>query len=326
MKHRTVVSGAIRFAVSAALILFLLHKVRFEELATALRGSHWWLFGLSTLILCARYLITGLRWQIILAAQGPRVPVARLVYWYFVSGFFNMFLPTVLGGDVVRIYQAGKSTGEMDRAAASVILERMIGFSGMIAITCVALCFLPPALRQPRIYVGVLGVVVCFTCALTVILNSVSCRWAAWTLRRLHLTTVAGKLEHGHARLRELTKERGALSYAFGLTLVVHSVGVFCVYLIGLALHTEVSFAYYCVAVPIIWLITMLPVSINGIGVREGGLVLFFANAGMSDADALLLSFLTFAQLVILGLLGGLLYSTQPFLSRANHKADSITT
>jgi len=320
MKHKSILSGAIRFAISAALICFLLRKVGLEELQTALRDSRWWLFGLSTLILGARYLISGFRWRIILSAQGSRVPVARLVYWYFVGGFFNMFLPTSLGGDAMRIYLAGKSMGRMARAAASVVVERMVGFAGMIAITCVALLFLPPTLRQPGIYFGVLGFVACFGVALFVILNRLTCHWTTWILKRLHLAGIADKIEQAHGRLRELSRERAALSNAFGLTLVFHFVGVFCTYLIGLALNTEVSFAFYCVALPIIWLITMLPVSINGIGVREGGFVLFFAAAGMSNADALLISFLTFAQLVILGVIGGVLYSAQPFFSRDNRK------
>jgi len=91
-------------------------------------------------------------------------------------------------------------------------------------------------------------------------------------------------------------------------------IGVICTYLVGLSLGLEVSLEYYFLSVPIIWLVTMLPISINGIGVREGGFVLFFTAVGVSTADALLLSLLTFAQLLLIGLLGGVLFVSGPLL------------
>jgi len=205
MRHKTpkvLLVKLTRLLVSATLIPLLLWRIDTKELETALRGSRWWLFGLSTLILAARYLISGFRRQIILASQGSTVPVARLVYWYFVGGFFDMFLPTSLGGDAMRIYQAGKSMNRMARDAASVVLERMVGFAGMIAITCVALLFLQPALRQPEIYFGVLGFVVSFGVATVVILNRMTCRWTTWIPKRLHLSTIADRIEQAHGRLR----------------------------------------------------------------------------------------------------------------------------
>jgi len=90
-------------------------------------------------------------------------------------------------------------------------------------------------------------------------------------------------------------------------------IGVICTYLVGLSLGLEVSLEYYFLSVPIIWLVTML-ISINGIGVREGGFVLFFTAVGVSTADALLLSLLTFAQLLLIGLLGGVLFVSGPLL------------
>ncbi|NQT37216.1 MAG: flippase-like domain-containing protein, partial [Planctomycetes bacterium] len=110
---------------------------------------------------------------------------------------------------------------------------------------------------------------------------------------------------------------------AFLISVVYQTVGIVCTYLVGLSLGLNVPLGYYFVSVPIIWLLTMLPIAINGIGVREGGFVLFFTAAGASTADALLLSFLTFAQLLLIGLFGGVLYLVYPWFSRSSQMVAS---
>ena len=132
----------------------------------------------------------------------------------------------------------------------------------------------------------------------------------------MRINKLGEAIAKGHQALWHLARRRRGLLYAFGVTILFHLIGVFCVYLTGSSLRLDVPFRFYCVAVPIIWTLTMLPVSINGIGVREGGFLLIFSTVGVTGPDAVLLSLLTFLQITVIGLLGGLVYLLDPWLRK----------
>jgi glycosyltransferase 2 family protein len=300
-----------RVAVSVLLIAWLLATIEVQNMLTTLSTSRCWLVAIAMGILSARMLLGGLRWQIILEAQNIKRSVLRLTGWYLVGSFFNMFLPTALGGDVARMYQAGKSTRKITDTVVSVMMERIIGCAGLVLLALIALS-LPGSALPEGIPAAVAASSVCFVLGLAVIFHPVTSRIAVALLHRLRMSKVGEAITTGHHGLWHLARRRRVLLNAFCVTIVFHLIGVFCVYLTGLSLRLDVPFRFYCVAVPIIWTLTMLPVSINGIGVREGGFLLMFGTAGVSGADAVLLSLLTFFQLTVIGLLGGLVYLFQP--------------
>jgi len=313
MRKRSLWKGG-RFLVSAVLIYLLFRRVDIHELAAVLKTSQWWLLILSTVVLCARHLIAAGRWSIMLVASGVRVPLARLLYWYMTATFFNMFLPTALGGDVVRIYQLGRHARRNADAAASVLMERVLGFLALIAMAVVALVFSETGRQQPIICVAVAVAALGYALVLVALFHRGFGRMLTSSLRRIGLPRIGEAAQRGYAALHSLQDHRWTLVMALVISIFFQGIGVICTYLVGLSLGLEVSLEYYFLSVPIIWLVTMLPISINGIGVREGGFVLFFTAAGVSTADALLLSLLTFAQLLLIGLLGGVLFVSGPLL------------
>lgn len=301
----------LRFGISLLLISWLVSKVELGSMFSTLAASRWWLVGIVTGVLCVRTLLAGLRWQMILRAQDVHRSLLRLTGWCLVGSFFNMFLPTALGGDVVRMYQAGKSTGKITDTVVSVMMERIIGCTGLVLLALIALS-VPGSALPAGIPAAVTASSVCFVLGLAVIFHPVTSRVAVALLQRLRMSKLVEAITTGHHGLWHLARRRQVLLKAFSVTIVFHLIGVFCVYVTGLSLRLNVPFRFYCVAVPIIWTLTMLPVSINGIGVREGGFLLMFGTAGVSGADAVLLSLLTFFQLTVVGLLGGLVYLFQP--------------
>ena len=321
-KKRVSVGLWSRLAISLLLIGWLLRSVDLYTLETALYTSEWWLFGLSTLILCAASLVASLRWQVILASLGAHLPIFHLLRWYMIATFFNMFLPTALGGDVVRIYQLAKNTGRNADAAASVLMERILGFLALIGMAVVALLLSAEARQEPTVYLAVLAGAGAYVAVLVALFHRGFGRMTVRLFRRVGLQRLGEKAESGYAALYTLQQHRKTMVLAFLISVVFQAVGIVCTYLVGLSLELNVSLGYYFVSVPIIWLLTMLPISINGIGVREGGFVLFFTAVGVSTADALLMSFLTFAQLLVIGLLGGVFYLSYPWLSRSSKNAD----
>ena len=91
---------------------------------SALTNSRWWLFGLSTLVMLLRPVIAAYRWQFMLAVGDIRVSLGRLFHWYMIGGFFNLLLPTSLGGDVMRLYHLATHSGRKADTVASVLMDK----------------------------------------------------------------------------------------------------------------------------------------------------------------------------------------------------------
>ena len=312
-KRRTWLFRGLRLLISVSLLGLILGLVDPAKLMTALHRTDWWLIGLSTLISWASILLVAYRWQVVIGADGIRVSLGRLTYWYSVASFFRMFLPMVIGGDLVRAHALAKHTGQPAFAAASVVMERIVGLSAMIGIALAALAVTPLARDLPAVYPGVLAICATYVAGLFVLFHRTLEQTMVRLLQRIHLDGLSQKVAQGFQTLHALRAHRRVLLLAFLASVFFQGVHVCGIYLIGRALGLEVPWTYYFVTVPVIWLITILPISINGMGVRESAFVLFFVAAGVSNADAILLAFLVFAQLISFSLLGGTLLVLAPW-------------
>jgi uncharacterized membrane protein YbhN (UPF0104 family) len=107
--------------------------------------------------------------------------------------------------------------------------------------------------------------------------------------------------------LHVFTAHKMILGQCFILSIICQTVAILAAYSLALAINLKLAPVYFFMALPMIWIITMVPVSINGLGVREGAFVFFF-KVGVSESGALLLSFLNFSQVIVLGLIGGTIY------------------
>ncbi len=317
---RSVALRAARWAVSVTAIVLLLRRVTLAEIRTAMESSRLWLFGLSTGVICLRQFLFGWRWRVVLSISGVHVSTARLTSWVMIGQFFGIFLPTTVGGDVVRMYELSRHIGQSAVAVASVLLERVAGVWAMAALAVLGLAVSPEARREPAVCLAVAGI--CAGCAgLSVVLfGRTLSRSVVGLLRRLRLVGLAERIERGYAVVHEYLRpeHRAKAAGALALSLGTHFVSAFVVYLIGQSLGAHVPFTYYCTSLPVLWAVLMLPISVSGIGVREGGFVFFFTAVGVAQPTALLMSFFSFLQLVVLGVVGGVCYVAHPHLFRTN--------
>lgn len=302
----------IRSAVSTALIVILFRRIRLHEIRVIIQSSDWLLLAFATGIMFARQVVAAVRWRIILDVSGIRIPVIKLSYWYMTASFFNMFLPTVMGGDIVRIYALSKSSGDPPSSAASVLMERIMGFLALISIALIASIINPSLLENQRISYSIISLILLFFLALFLLFHGGFSRRVVQFLSRRGFTRIAENLVHGYQALRVLINHRKVLILSFFISVLFQLFGILAIYLIGRSLGLEVSPCFYFVTVPVIWLLSMIPLSINGMGVREGAFVLLFGVAGIAGAEALTMSILSFAQLIVIGLTGGFLYLFSP--------------
>jgi uncharacterized membrane protein YbhN (UPF0104 family) len=261
----------------------------------------WLLVGF--LLFNAGVVLRAYRWLILVRSLHANVPFKRLVELYFVGGFFNVFLPSGFGGDVVRILELAQDI-PAGLAAGTVLLDRLTGLMMLFALALLALPFrpqdFPPQLAWMIFAICAGGLVGGF-----ILLEGTFLR----TIERLLPQRLATAGNSFIPRLTQAIDQCGwrAIGGAMGISILFNLLQGAWWTTTAWSLGLEVSYLYMLLVVPILSLVMLIP-SIGGLGVRELIAPLLFAPAGLSPEQAIALSLLVFALERISGLLGGPLY------------------
>ncbi len=254
------------------------------------------------------YLISTFRWQGLLLAEGIRLPLWRLTLVYFEAAFFNLFLPTLIGGDIVRGYAIYRITEGRDASIASILADRLSGFAALVGIALITLGLAYDQIRDPLVAVMILTVAAAFSVMIAVLLHDQMKERASGLLRIIGLARFQAKLQGLVEALQRYRGHRRALGQAIALSVLLQALIIVTYYLIGVGLNLGVPIAYFFLYVPLITFVSMLPVSVAGLGVREGGVVYFFAKVGVDAATALTMSLAWFSLTLVVSGLGGLAF------------------
>jgi uncharacterized protein (TIRG00374 family) len=300
---------AIRALVSAGLLGVLLWRTDLRAIAATVRAADVAWLAAALLLHVPGYLVSAVRWQLLLRTQRLPVPLGVLLRSYLVGTFFNQLLPTTVGGDVVRVFDTARYTGAREAAFLAVLIERL---TGVLALGVLALLGLGVSLGR----VGGAGLTAMV--AAMILLTAIP-TWLVWSprllgpalglARRRGGARVQGLVDRGEQALALFGKARGSLLAALALGFLLQILVVAHFYLIARALDLGLPLGYLFLVVPVATFVLMLPVSINGIGVREGVFALFFAEFGVPVAGAIAFAWLGFGMALVYGAVGGVLYA-----------------
>ncbi len=300
---------AVKILITGLLLAVLFFQMNWAEVAHLLTRLNPFLLSIAFGTVLAAVVLSAYKWQLLLVARGWNLPVTTLTRVYFIGLFFNNFLPSSIGGDLLRIYRVGKAINNNSEAAASVVLERLLATVGLLLLALLAL--LPNyrimgSLTKPVFLVLgglVLGFMVLAKPELLKPLAGLPWRW--WQI-------VIGKLRGIYDIIKTYRAKPGTLmvvifySVLFQLTIVIINYCLLRAMGIG-----QVSLWQCALMVPVISAVSMLPLSINGLGIREGAYVLLFNPLGLTASQAVTLSMLFFMLVLIASLLGGLFFATE---------------
>ena len=302
---------AVRVVVSLGLIALLLQRISAQEAAALLRAGlqNWPLLLVATALPGLGQLIGGVRWRSLLGGLGVRPLLRRLVEALLVGSFFNTFLPSTIGGDVVRGWWVQDDVGSVTRSLTVVALDRLIGLLAFCAVGLVAAALVPSILRDVPAIWTVAAAAAFGLAVLALAMHPVAGPrlagplFAAPVLRRLR-----DKAKQAGGVLVELRTARArlAVSFALGVALQLNVIAQYLV--LAAALEVGIDLWTLAVLVPIVNLIALLPVSINGFGVREASLAALGAPFGLGVAEAVLLAYAWVFFALVYGLIGGALY------------------
>ncbi len=250
--------------------------------------------------------LSCLRWQVVLRSAGYFIPISSLLSSYFAGMFLNIFLPGSFGGDVYRIYRVARQTKDSEAALVSVFLER---FTGLFALSALAVLGLPPAVKlvgRWDIILLFFGCVGALVGGVILIISPRLLMIAEPWLQKLRLQNLATRFAKIQILLRQFAQHRQALALSISLSFLLMLAIVYYHYLIAQQLKIPISYLELLVFIPIVAVITLLPISLGGLGVKEGLWVYLFSRIGLTGSQALLLSVTMTILSWLLALPGGI--------------------
>jgi uncharacterized protein (TIRG00374 family) len=295
----------VRIVLSLGLLAFVLRQVGWEQVWQAVRQAHGPYLTAALALSLAGIVVRAYRWGILLRALDIQPSLGRLTALYFVGTFFNNFLPTGVGGDVVRVYELAQESKRPAAAIGTVLLDRASGLLVLFLIALLALAF-GHTLVSPQIAAAIVLLFVAGWGGSAFVLQR---NW----LQRLGLWRWVEKIDLLRRAYEAVTvcggrAIGGALGVSLGLNVVLIAMNV----LIAQSLGIELTLWYYLLFVPIISFLLVLPVSLSGLGVREGGYVYLFGQAGVPAHLALSLSLVVYTFVnVVPGVVGAAVYAWQ---------------
>lgn len=308
-----------RITLSVVLLAVLIAKADLSRFAHTLLHINPLLALLGLAVGVVTIVISTVQWQILLRHEDISLPLPLLTGFYFLGITFNQLLPTSIGGDVAKAAYVARYSRRGVGAASATLMARVIG---LLASLVVALpVALVAAVVVPQLgwslALLLLGAAILYAGGLTLLLTSPSLlhRLDGTRLARSRAGRKALELAETLARYRQHSATFMAAMAASIAFLLVSFLNYYCY---GLALHVQTPFWFYWLAIPLTSMATMLPISVNGYGVRGASFVLVFGLIGVPAVGALALSTAMEVQMLLFALVGG------AFLMVLNHRVPAL--
>ncbi|MBA3734367.1 MAG: flippase-like domain-containing protein [Actinobacteria bacterium] len=312
MTRKRFVRVLLTLAITGGCLAYILWQLDVRKTAHILVHSNLAWFGGAVLVMLAGVPPMAYRWQKLLEARGIRERIAWLVRSYLVSYTAGQVLPTAVGGDASRVYEtARRHPGRLGDLTAIVLLERALGGVATLALAAVgfALAF---GRYDVGAYLWIEGAFVVGTVVLAVMFFSQRARGPLRRfvplLRRLRLARPLRSLYEGVHAFRSHVRLMAWISL---LTLGVQAVRVLAIWMAGRAVGIELSPRPYYVMGPLLFLVILVPFTINGLAVREAFFVSFLTQLGVDKESALACGFLFFVVTIALALPGAVILAVE---------------
>lgn len=286
----------LKASVSAVSLYLVFRKADMKQISAILVSIGPFPFLLCVLLYILSQMTSTFRWKLLLP---ERFTYRRLFSLYMIGAFFSSFLPGVIGGDAVRAYYLNKDARKISLTLASIFMDRYVGYAGLMTIGIIFFPFAVPFFHGSPY---------------------------AWTLPAIVAAFVAGSifffgLQIGrrfrvvaefYQYFTMIRQRKGTVFRAFLLSLFVQMLNFLMVNIFAVAMEAEISALVLFVFLPIVITLTTLPISISGIGVREGSFVLLLGLVGVRPEVATSISLAWFFSTFAGGLLGLVFYLRQP--------------
>lgn len=307
---KKILSLALRVSISVILLVFSFkfNKIDIPGLMRDIKSADKFILILALCVSFLSYTLCLLRWQMLLKALSIRLPLRRVVVSFAGGIFFNLFLPSTIGGDFMRSIDLATHTRRPKEIIATVFLDRLSGYIGLVVLALLSLLLgwrllSDESVLFPLIVItGILILIlfILFNKSIYSKINSLLHNPGAGRFREL-----LGDL---HKEIHYFSQHKRIIVNNLLISVLIQSVAPFTFFVIALSLGIKTNIIYFFVFLPIIGAITLLPISIGGLGLREATTTFFFAKVGLASNAAIAISLLNTLFIFVFGAIGGLIY------------------
>ena len=300
----------IRVIISLSLIILLLYMMRgkYGQLLSVFRQTSLTVFWLGFLIFIAAVSVASIRMKMIIEAQEIPVTFIEAISLTFIGYFFNNFLPTAIGGDMVKAYYLSKKTSNKIGAFASVFVDRLIGLLTMVFMAFVALLFVDNAAMDRTVRFMIYTITLIAAIILLFMFNRRFARMFSFLL--FFLRPIEEKLRKAYGTINKYREHKILMLQSFAISIVSQALFFVSLAMIAVSIGKTIPMKELFLRMPIVSMLSLLP-SINGLGLREGATVVFIGPL-IGKENAFAVSILWLAILFIVSIIGGIVYALSP--------------
>jgi len=302
----------VKLGVSLALLGYLFSTTDLSALLRRVRTGDLLLVSVAVTLYVLMLGLATWRWGVLLQAQGYPAPLRHLSASYLVASFFNNFLPSNIGGDVIRVRDSTQLTGSTATSLAVVAIDRVLGFGALYALAATAFVAGDERVRGligAREVVISLGVV--FAGLAYVFFRPGTTGRLMTALRLNRVAWLQRQFEVVQAAVRAYRERVGSVVLAFAASLLLQALLVLYFYFIAQALRIPLAVDVAFMVVPLCTLVQAVPISFNGWGLRESVFILYFGQVGLSSESALAVSLVGAGLIVLLSLSGAVVWTSR---------------
>lgn len=292
----------LKVIISLSLFYYLVSKIGIKTIAETLRLLDISAFIAAVTIYIASIYLSTLRWRLFLS---HKLDTKRLFSLYMIGSFFNNCMPGIVGGDAVKAYylnnelknEAAKTVSSNSaespvlESVTSIFIDRYIGFFTLLCICLFAFPLGSKYLKETSVNWIIPAVFISFIIGSLIVF-------------KFRLGEGIVFLSNFYNYFQRYMQKKDVLIKAFIYSIIIQVSGIFSVFLLSKGISANIPFNFLLIFIPIIILIAFLPVSLSGIGLREGAFVLFFQLIGIPPHQSMSLSILWFLSTVTASLWG----------------------
>ena len=299
---KNILPTLIKLIVSSILLIWLCSTLNLDKLQ-----SYFHLNSFITLLLISMFIAissfaVGYRWKILIHTMGENISVINATKNVIIGTFFNQFLPSSFGGDFFRVFMIKKYNISISVATYSIIIDRLYGFLGLIIICIVSTPFVYIYTKSINLILVQIFIIISF---LIIIVSIFLIEYLPENIKRKKNIMF---LINFFVKLKSPLKNKSFKNKILSISTLLHIINIIFLYLMTLACDIQVSFLVWLVIMPPIILISSLPISIAGWGLREGIMIIALNEIGINKTDAFMLSLSYGLAIMIAGLLGGIFW------------------
>jgi len=319
-------SWVLKLSIPAGILYYIFTIIPLTEVISSITSADLSYIMIAFLMVFISLFIAAYQMKLLTDKQGMSLSLRNIFEINIITRFYSLFLPGSLSGGVIKWYKLSKFDNKPAQALISLAFNRLIGTIMLVLLGILFWAFDVPFGSDYMIVLLLIAVLIGLLVTHFLVFDETLFSLLHARLSRVDLSFVPRLLRNKvnkllHSITQYHTLSRGLLVYIYSLNLIGHLLGILSFYLFALSLGIDLSFINVGWIRSIILIITMLPVSISGLGVREGALIILLHPYGISATDAVALSFLLFTRTIMVGGVGGLLELRDAFM---NNKGNPI--